>query len=119
MHNRIPTERSFGLSVGGVCLAIAAFSWWRGSDVLPAVFGAVGVALVGAGLVVPAALHIPNRVWWRFAQALGWFNARVLLTAFFALVLTPIGLAMRLFGRNVLRPSQPGTNWLPHPGPAA
>ena len=63
----------------------------------------------------PPALRLPNRIWWRFAQALGWFNARVILTVFFALVLIPAGLLMRLAGRNPLRPSTTGTNWTPYP----
>ena len=60
---------------------------------------------------MPAALRLPNRIWWQFAQLLGWINARVLLTAFFIVVLTPVGCAMRLFGRNPLRGAQPASNW--------
>ena len=74
-----------------------------------------GTLLIGLGLIVPAALHVPNRLWWRFAQTVGWLNARVVLTLFFAVVLTPVGVAMRLFGRNPLRAPRTNTNWHPYP----
>jgi len=111
----VPSERKFGLSVGGVCLVIAAVLAWRGYSSAPVALGAVGALLVVFGAVYPPALRLPNRIWWRFAQALGWFNARVILTVFFAIVLTPVGLLMRLAGRNPLRPSTSGTNWTPYP----
>jgi hypothetical protein len=46
---------------------------------------------------------------------LGRVNARILLSVFFAVVLTPVGVAMRLFGRNVLSGDRPDTNWRPYP----
>ena len=111
----LPTERSFGLSVGGACLAAAAVFRWRGLQIPTAVFLTVGALLVILALVAPSLLRPANRVWWRFAQTLGWVNARVVLTVFFALVLTPVGLTMRLFGRNPLLGSSGQTNWRPYP----
>ena|SRR2546425_2032126 len=112
MHNRFPTERSFGVSVGLVSLAAAALAWWRAHDVAALVLAALGAVLVVAGMLAPAALRLPNRAWWCFAQVLGRVNARILLTAFFFLVMTPAGRIMRLFGRNPLQPSGAGSNWL-------
>lgn len=37
------------------------------------------------------------------ARALGWVNTRVLLRLVFYLVLAPLGIAMRLAGRDALR----------------
>lgn len=110
--NRVPSERSFGLSVGGVIAAIGAVSWWRAHAVVGPTLLATGTLLVVLGLVAPGLLRIPNRIWWRFAQVLGWINSRVLLTAFFVLVLTPVGIVMRLLGRNPLRTSASTTTWL-------
>lgn len=110
--NRIPTERTFGLSVGAVCVATGALSWWRSHLPAATIFVAVGTVLMGFGVVAPAILRVPNRLWWRFAQTLGWINTRVILTLFFLLVLTPVGVLMRLCGRNPLKTrAHPGTNW--------
>ena len=40
--------------------------------------------------------------WMTLAFALGWFNTRLLLGIFFYLILTPIGVLMRLFGKDLL-----------------
>ena len=75
----------------------------------------VGTLLIVLALLAPFALRIPNRIWWRVAQAIGWVNARVLLTLFFAVVLTPAGAVMRLIGHNPLRALQANSNWGPYP----
>lgn len=106
-----PTERAFGRGVGGVSLAAGALFLWRGDPAVGLILLVAGSLLVGLALVAPSALRVPNRYWWRFAQVLGWVNARVLLTLFFALVLTPVGVIMRLFGRSPLRPPHAQTNW--------
>jgi len=40
--------------------------------------------------------------WMKFAFVLGWINTRLILGIFFYLILTPVGLIMRLFGRDPL-----------------
>jgi hypothetical protein len=114
MQVSAPTERAFGVGVGGVCVAIGALLWWRGHSTLSLTLLVLGGVLVALGRLAPSALRVPHRYWWRFAQVLGWVNARVLLTLFFVLVLTPVGVVMRLFGRNPLRPPQAQTTWGPY-----
>jgi ABC-type uncharacterized transport system permease subunit len=96
------SERSFGLSVGGVLLAIAAIALWRQRALTAEIAGGIGVVLVVLGAVAPRLLAPVNVVWWRFAHALGYVNARIILTVAFAIVLTPIGLVWRLTGRDPL-----------------
>jgi hypothetical protein len=98
----INDPKSFGLSVGGVLLVIAAIAVWRQRTLTADIAGAIGTVLVVLGAVAPRVLAPVNRVWWRFALALGYVNARVILTAAFALVLTPIGVIWRLSGRDPL-----------------
>jgi hypothetical protein len=40
--------------------------------------------------------------WMKFAFVLGWVNTRILLGLFFYLILTPIGLVLRLTGKDLL-----------------
>lgn len=110
-----PTERSFGLTMGGVCLALAGVTWWRDYSLSALILLSCGVVLMSFGTLAPSLLAVPNRLWWRFAQTLGRVNARIILSVFFACVLTPIGVAMRVFGRNVLSAGRPDTNWRPYP----
>ena len=62
----------------------------------------IGVALAAVGTVVPIVLKPLFYAWMTLALALGWVMTRVLLTIFFFLVLTPVGLVFRLIGRDAL-----------------
>ena len=114
MHRVAPSERAFGIGVGSVCVALGSLLWWRGRATAGVVLVVLGLVLNVVGRLAPSALRVPSRWWWRVAQALGWINARVLLTLFFALVVTPVGVVMRLFGRNPLRPPLTHTSWGPY-----
>jgi hypothetical protein len=109
-------ERSFGVSVGTVLCVIAAVLWWRHRVTRAEIVGGIGVVLLLGGLLAPRLLKWPSALWWRFSRALGYVNARVLLSILFFLVLTPIGLAWRLLGKDPLarrRDRWPG--WSPYP----
>jgi uncharacterized membrane protein YfcA len=113
--SRVPSERAFGLTVGVACMVFGALAWWRDYQVAVRVLLVLGAMLVIGGLVAPAALRVPNRIWWRFAQVLGWINTRILLSAFFLLILTPVGLLMRLIGRDPLRArTRTASSWQPY-----
>jgi hypothetical protein len=100
--------------VGCACIALGALVAWRSSSTVGLSVAALGAALVTLARIAPSALRVPNRYWWRFAQVLGWINARVILTVFYGLVVTPGGIIMRLAGRNPLHPPQPQTSWGPY-----
>jgi hypothetical protein len=95
-------ERSFGLSVGAVLCLIAAALLWRGRLQRAEVLGAIGVFLIAAALVHAPLLKYPSAAWWKFAKALGYVNARVLLTVLFAIVLTPLSIVWRIIGKDPL-----------------
>ncbi|VAX18300.1 hypothetical protein MNBD_NITROSPINAE02-1059 [hydrothermal vent metagenome] len=50
--------------------------------------------------VRPMALLPFYRLWIKFAGAMAWFNTRLLLFLMFFFIMTPMGLAMRLFGKD-------------------
>jgi hypothetical protein len=109
-------ERAFGVSVGTVLLLVAAYMLWRDRTTAAAWLGAIGAVLVALGLTAPMLLKWPSAIWWKLAMALGYVNARVILTIAFVLVLTPIGLIWRVIGRDPLgwrRERWPG--WVQYP----
>ena len=95
--------RKSALLVAAVLLGIAAWNLYRGRTTVVLVFGALGAALVVAGLLVPPAARAFHTAWMRFAAALGHVNSRVLLTLVYYLVVTPYGVVSRLAGRDPLR----------------
>lgn len=97
--------RSFGLLVGGVLAAIAFVILWRSdwhAGHAVQVLAGISSVLVLAGLILPAMLKPFYLVWMALAFTLGFVMTRVLLTLVFFLVVTPIGLVMRAFGRDPL-----------------
>ena len=52
--------------------------------------------------------------WKQIAHAVGTFQARVLLTVFYAVVVLPFGIFARLFSDSLRIKSNP-TQWLEHP----
>jgi hypothetical protein len=109
-------ERSFGLSCGGVLCLIAIALIWRGHPLRAEGLGAVGAVLVVLAALRPSLLAWPSAWWWRFARALGYVNARVLLTVVFVIVLVPLGLVRRLAGNDPLfRRPRAWPGWSPYP----
>jgi hypothetical protein len=109
------TERSFGVSVGGVLCVLAAALFWRGRPVRAEIIGAFGSVLVVLGAVAPSLLKGPRVWWWRVARVVGDFNARVLLTVMFVAVFVPLGLIWRLTGKDPLGRRKGSPGWMPYP----
>jgi saxitoxin biosynthesis operon SxtJ-like protein len=112
---REPGTRAFGMTVGGALLAFAAFSLWRGHAIRAGSFAGAGLVLMTLAAVRPRLLAPLAAAWARVGHALGWFNARVLLTVMFAFVLVPAGWVSRLFGADPLDRHRKGSRWTPYP----
>ena len=112
----VHSARRFGCSVGGVCAGLAAWSLWRGRTVPAGVLATSALLLLVPATVAPTWLRGPNRAWRALSHALGWVNSRVVLSALFIIVFTPIAWIRRMFGADSLRRRrQPGVSgWAPY-----
>ena len=93
--------RRFGLLVGGVFAALGILMWLRGRPAFPWLL-TPGVGLMVLGLSLPKGLKPIYIAWMSLAIVLGFVVSHVILTVFFFLVITPVGLAARLFGKDFL-----------------
>jgi hypothetical protein len=93
--------REFGLLVGGVLCALAALLWWKGRPSYP-YFLVPGLFLMITGAIIPAILKPLQKVWMTLAILMGWVMTRVLMTVLFYAAITPIGILMRLLGKDLL-----------------
>ena len=92
--------RGFALSVGGALVGL----------------GALGVALVTAGLVAPARLGRVYGAWMSVALAMSKVTTPLFMTVVYLAVLTPLGLAMRLARRRPLaRTRDAASYWVDRP----
>jgi len=95
--------RQFGWMVGTVLILIGGWQLYR--QIHPTariVLWSVGGFLVLSGLLTPKILAPGYKIWMRLATVLGWINTRILLGLIFYLIFTPVGLVMRLSGRDPL-----------------
>ena len=98
-----PSElRRFGLTLALPLAFLATLGAWRGHTTLPAVLAGLAAALGGLAFMAPHWLRLVHAYWMRGAEGLGWFNTRVLLGLVYFFVMTPIGIVMRLMGRDPL-----------------
>lgn len=93
--------REFGLLVGGVLCALAGFLLWRGKGSYP-YFLIPGILLMIGGAVAPRALKPLQKAWMTLAILMSWVMTRLLLGILFFLAITPIGLILRLTGKDLL-----------------
>jgi len=93
--------RRFGLLVGGIFAALGLLLLLRGKAHFP-YYLAPGAVLVALGAALPRALKHVYLAWMSLAIALGFIVSNLLLTLFFLLVITPIGLVARLCGKDFL-----------------
>lgn len=99
-----PAEgRKFGLTVGIAFLLLASLlHFWRHKETAGAITGVLGVLLILAALAVPGHLGPVQRAWMGLAHAISRVTTPIFMGIVFFLVMTPIGLLMRLFGRRAL-----------------
>ena len=94
--------RKTALVVAIVLGLLAAWNIYRGRNLTATILGSVAAVLALIGLFVPVAAIAFHRLWMGIAGVLGYINSRILLTILYYLMLTPYGLASRLFGRDPL-----------------
>lgn len=93
--------RNFGLLVGGILLALAAWCFYRGKAAAPYLL-VCGAPLFVLGLIAPPALRRIYLAWMAMALVLGIIVSTILLTVFYFLVMTPIGWIARAAGHDFM-----------------
>lgn len=97
------TLRAFGFLVGGIFTLIGLWPvvWSRQAPRLWAVL--LGGVLIGLALLWPRSLTHVYRLWMLLGDVLGRVNTQVILSVLFYVLFTPMGLLMRLRGRDPMR----------------
>ncbi len=94
--------RKFGIVLGLILGAFGLIHYLKHHvNAWPWFWGFAAAAILVA-LIYPVALRPVYRVFTKVTHAIGWFNTRVILILLYYLLLTPIGLIMRLFGKEPL-----------------
>ena len=112
-----PDLRKFGLTVGGAFAVFGAISRWRGHDTAPYVLWSLAALLIVPGVIAPGLLRPIQYGWMRGAEVLGRVNTRIILAAFFYVIMTPFGFVLRLIKDplNLRFDDEGESNWVRRP----
>ena len=93
--------RKFGITIGVILLIIAGFLFWKEKESFQILL-TFGITFCILGIAIPIILKPIYWVWMIFATILGWIMTRVILSLLFYIIITPIGLILRFFGKQFL-----------------
>jgi hypothetical protein len=117
LSKNLRTLRKFGLLVGGIFLLLGCWSLYRQKPAWPYLL-TPGALLVSGGVIAPGSLKHVYIAWMNLGLVLGFVVSNVILTAFYYLIVTPIGLIARVCGQDFLslkRPSAATSYWVMKP----
>jgi hypothetical protein len=101
-----PELRKFGLMFGAIIIGLFGLfiPWIADAQIL--VTGkafTLGAIFIVWGLILPATLKPVYSLWMKFGGVAGYINTHIIMVLLFALIITPIGLIMRLFNDPMRR----------------
>lgn len=110
MHSDIPQLdepglRKFGLTTGVIVVVLFALllPWLFDLESMPIWPWVIAAALWLPALVWPRILNGVYRAWMKIGMALGWVNSRIILGLVFYVLIVPMGVVMRLLGKDPMR----------------
>ena len=115
---KISSNRSFGIVFFVVFLIIALFPLINDGNIrLWSLF--VSLAFLVLGLLNSKFLSPLNKIWFKFGLFLGKIISPIVMGLIFFLVVTPIGLFMRLLGKDLLnlKNKKVSSYWIEKNGP--
>jgi hypothetical protein len=96
------SEKSFGLVFAVVFLLVGLYPLVNNKDILlwPLITAIIFLLL---SYLAPKILSVPNKLWFKLGLALGAVVAPIVITLVYFTTVVPIGLIMRLMGKDMLR----------------
>ena len=94
--------KSFAITIGIILCFIASFLYYKEIEYYR-IFIYVAFVLIGSGLIIPNVLKPVYYIWMVFANILGWIMTRLILSLLFYLIISPIGIFSKIFGKSFLK----------------
>jgi saxitoxin biosynthesis operon SxtJ-like protein len=99
-NEEVKQLRSFGFIAGGGFAIIALWpTVFRNGHPRLVMLMLAGLLLLLA-ILLPRSLRPAYRVWMALGHVLGWVNTRIILSVMFYILFMPVGLVMRLLGKD-------------------
>ncbi|MCP5230618.1 MAG: hypothetical protein H6948_00745 [Zoogloeaceae bacterium] len=102
-HIELPSNRSFGLLFTVVFSVVGTWRFVRGDEWSYYVWFGIAAVFLILGLANAGILTPLNRLWMRFGLLLGMIVSPIVLGVIYFVMIAPIGILMRLFGRDPMK----------------
>lgn len=91
--------RNFGLivGIGALVFGVLLFMFHKSSAIY---LVSLSICLIISGLFFPVILRPFQKIWMSISIIMGWIMSHIILILLFYLIITPIGLLVRLFKRD-------------------
>jgi hypothetical protein len=97
------TNKSFGLMFAVIFLLAALYLVVKNSSTFAQISAlTASVTIFVIALIAPAILAKPNRYWMKFSLLLARFVSPIILGVLFYLLISPLAIVLRIFGRDEL-----------------
>jgi len=93
--------RQFGITISVALALVGCWFLWREKHGYPYLF-ITSLAFLVSGILFPLLLKPLQKLWMTLALLMGWVVTGVIMMALFYLVVTPIGIVVKLSGRDLL-----------------
>ena len=101
-RDELKNLRHFGIAFAVILIVFGAIHFLKHRMILSQWFCSVGLIVLCLGLLAPRMLRHVYAVFLKVAHAIGWFNTRVIIILIYYVILTPIALIVRIFGKDLL-----------------
>ncbi|MDP7141948.1 MAG: SxtJ family membrane protein [Alphaproteobacteria bacterium] len=112
----VGSEKTFGLFFSVIFLLVALWPWFHGEEYIRTWAFCTSVILCAISITIPKTLSVPNRLWFKLGMVLHKIVNPFIMGALFFLVVVPIGLFMKVFGKDLLNlklDNMAKSYWLP------
>ena len=94
--------RKFGVTTGAIIVVLFAafFPWVFDVATMPIWPWILAGLLWVPALLMPSVLRPVYTTWMKIGHGIGWVNTRIILGVLFYILVLPMGLIMRLFGKD-------------------
>jgi len=108
----LPSNKKFGLFFSFIFFSIGGFAFFREQLIIAIAFMAIAVILLIISLVAADYLARLNILWFKLGMLLSRIISPIVLGAIFFLMITPVAILTRIFGRDILQlKKQPGNSY--------
>jgi hypothetical protein len=104
LSNKRPSDRKFGFTFGLVFFAVCAYGIYkRWPPIISGLCALAGVCLALFAWFAASRLRLLNRAWFALGELLGRVVSPIALGLIFFVLITPVSIIARRFGRDELR----------------